>query len=212
MLINKNNRARVTYLAALLLMVLFSPAQATTIARLHFDTVTADAEFIFVGSVVAREARWNSQQTRIHTLVSFAVHEVLKGDANRTTITLSFAGGEIGAVRQQVEAMIYPQLGEHGVYFVESTTRRLVNPLVGWSQGHFKQVEIDGQQRILAANGQALEQIDAPLATRSTKQGDKASNQAASNGLHLGTQITTAVPLPEFVAAIKQRVALPLSE
>jgi hypothetical protein len=30
-----------------------------------------------------------------------------------------------------------PAIGEHGIYLVESTGQAMLNPLIGWDQGHF---------------------------------------------------------------------------
>ncbi len=40
-------------------------------------------------------------------------------------------------VALRVSYLHIPELGEQGIYFVESLSRPLVNPLVGWHQGHY---------------------------------------------------------------------------
>ncbi|MCG8414596.1 MAG: hypothetical protein MI746_10305, partial [Pseudomonadales bacterium] len=45
-----------------------------------------------------------------------------------------------------------PKVDEEGVYFVESTSRDLINPLLGWSQGHFLIVDDEGERRITTSN------------------------------------------------------------
>lgn len=49
--------------------------------------------------------------------------------------------------------MVYPKLGERGIYFVESLSQQNINPLMGWSQGHFL-IESDALQtdRVMTDN------------------------------------------------------------
>ncbi|MBP1747385.1 MAG: uncharacterized protein H6Q54_2000, partial [Deltaproteobacteria bacterium] len=96
----------------------------------------------FEGTVTAIEARQNSQK-RIHTYVTFEITDIIKGEYPSSIITLRFLGGTIDDVTMVVSDMRLPQEGEHGIYFVESLERFQVNPLYGWSQGHFI-VERDG--------------------------------------------------------------------
>ncbi len=46
--------------------------------------------------------------------------------------------------------MQMPEVGEQGIYFVESLQRRQVHPLYGWAQGHFLVVADErGVRRVL---------------------------------------------------------------
>ena len=126
----------VTATALALLFAASSPARATTLLEMDIDSVTGQAELIFQGTVIASESvqEINGQ---IRTYVTFQVEEVLKGDYQDATLELSFLGGNINGRGTVVSAMRQPESGESGIYFVESLSENLINPLLGWSQGHF---------------------------------------------------------------------------
>ena len=56
-----------------------------------------------------------------------------------------------------ISDMKVPQVGERGIYFVESLERSQVHPLYGWSQGHFI-VEMDdtGADRVMTTRKQPV--------------------------------------------------------
>ena len=133
---------------ALLLMPI-SYGNATSVREVSMDEMLQQSQFVFEGTVTAIEARENSQK-RIHTYVTFEIKDIIKGEYHSNIITLRFLGGTVGDVTMTVSDMRLPQEGEHGIYFVESLERFQVNPLYGWSQGHFI-VERDatGSERVM---------------------------------------------------------------
>lgn len=133
---------------ALLLMPV-SYGNASSVREISLDEMLQQSQFVFEGTVTAIEARENSKK-RIHTHVTFEINDIIKGEYSSNIITLSFLGGTVGDVTMAVSDMRVPQKGEHGIYFVESLERLQVNPLYGWSQGHFI-VERDatGSERIM---------------------------------------------------------------
>ena len=122
---------------------------ATSVRDVSMDELLQQSQFVFEGTVTAIEARQNSQK-RIHTYVTFEITDIIKGEYPDNIITLRFLGGTVDDVTMVVSDMQLPQEGEHGIYFVESLERFQVNPLYGWSQGHFI-VEPDGtgNQRVM---------------------------------------------------------------
>lgn len=120
----------------ILLLMPVSDGNATTVREVSMDDMLQQSQLIFEGTVTAVEARANSQK-RIHTYVTFEIKDVIKGEYPRNIITLRFLGGTVGDVTMRASDMRVPQQGEHGIYFVESLDRLQVNPLYGWSQGHF---------------------------------------------------------------------------
>jgi hypothetical protein len=120
---------------ALLLMPI-SYGNASSVREVSMDEMLQQSQFVFEGTVTAIEARENSQK-RIHTYVTFEIKDIIKGEYHSNIITLRFLGGTVGDVTMTVSDMRLPQEGEHGIYFVESLERFQVNPLYGWSQGHF---------------------------------------------------------------------------
>ncbi len=73
----------------------------------------------------------------LRTEVTFEVDEVIKGNLDSDRVTLSFLGGVADGVALRVSDLHIPELGEQGIYFVESLSQPLVNPLMGWHQGHY---------------------------------------------------------------------------
>lgn len=150
-------------LAGIFLMTLLSSvqAQASTVLEMSFQDVLDHADLVFEGRVTSAEARRVDDGT-IHTFVSFAVLDVLKGGPVGDALELRFLGGTVGTQQLQVTDMTFPQVGEAGVYFVESLSVPLVNPLVGWSQGHFLiEPQAGGDQVVLTANHEPVLSIDA---------------------------------------------------
>lgn len=126
-----------------------SCAFAGSVRRVSMDEMIQQCQLVFEGKVLELEAREN-QYKRIHTVITFEVLEVVKGQYSQNKIELSFLGGTVGEVSLVVSDMMFPEVGEHGIYFVESLEKVLVNPLYGWSQGHFV-IEPDtmGKSRVM---------------------------------------------------------------
>ena len=140
----------VSFGAALVFLAVLPSGQlgATTILGMDIDQIAGDAELIFEGEVIHRETRQDTGNGIISTYVTFSVLDVLKGDFNADSIELRFTGGVINGRMVEISGLIIPDLGEQGIYFVESTSRDLLNPLLGWSQGHFLIIETGGERRI----------------------------------------------------------------
>jgi hypothetical protein len=82
--------------------------------------------------------------------VQFRVLDVIKGPA-LSQVSLVFSGGTAGGITVAVGEMQIPNLGEEGVYFVESLQRNQVNPLYGWQQGQFLVLQENGERRVHTA-------------------------------------------------------------
>ena len=144
MLAIKRN-ALIRYVVVLALTLSASHNFASTIMQIDMDTMLEQSAMVFEGQVTASQAKWNADNTSIYTEVVFRVDDVIKGDYSESAISLRFAGGVVGDTGLKVSAMVYPKLGERGIYFVESLAKQNINPLMGWSQGHFL-IEKDAQQ------------------------------------------------------------------
>lgn len=133
---------------AVALLHLNSLVYATTILGMDIDTVAADAEFIFEGEVIQRETRMEQSSGLISTYVTFAVIDVIKGDFSGDSLELKFMGGAYNGQIVEVSGLVIPGDGEQGIYFVETLNIDMVNPLLGWSQGHYLIVNDNGVRRI----------------------------------------------------------------
>lgn len=152
-------RTALQRLLGLLCLLAFSSASATTILGMDIDKVVADAEFVFEGEVIHSETRKDGGSGIISTYVTFRIDDVLKGDYSGDSIELKFMGGVFDGEIVEVSGMRFPQLTEQGIYFVESLSRDLINPLIGWSQGHFIIVDDNGVRRINTADKQPVLEV-----------------------------------------------------
>ena len=137
--------ARLTFLLGLLWLPI---GYGTTIQKLDIDDVVMKAELVFEGEVLTHEVRVDSNSNLINTFVTFLVLDVIKGSNQIDTLELKFAGGTLNGETVRINGLSIPQPGEQGIYFVESTSNKLINPLVGWSQGHFVIKESKGQRMV----------------------------------------------------------------
>jgi hypothetical protein len=127
----------------------------TTIARIGSEELVNKSELIFEGEVIAVRPLMD-QRGYIYTFVDFSVKDVIVGEIkSKTSLTLRFTGGTVGETRLDVGARI-PLLNEKGIYFVEQIAPGLVNPLFGWTQGHFT---ISDDDSVIAGNAQKVHAI-----------------------------------------------------
>lgn len=185
-------------LAFLLVSACSLQTQASTVLEMSFQDVLSHAELVFEGRVSAAESR-REDDGMIHTFVRFEVLDVLKGDTPGAALELRFLGGTVGTQRLDVTDMIVPEVGESGVYFVESLHASQVNPLVGWSQGHFLiEPQAGGEAGVLTAHHEPVLAVDAA---------DAAPVTAAMNTFSKG--VAKGVVVQEALSA--QAASRPLS-
>ena len=118
----------ITTVAAGLILVSLN-AGATTLIEMNIDDLAQSAEVIFEGEVIEVTSRTDNAGS-ISTFVTFLIHDVVKGDLTGTTIELKFLGGESEGRIVAVSGLQQPELGEVGIYFVESTTQDLIYVLL----------------------------------------------------------------------------------
>ena len=191
-------------------LLLIGLAQATSIRQLSFDQVATQAQLIFEGEVVAVEAVWNANRSHIQTLVTFRIAQVLKGTHQSTELILSFVGGTVANTSEIFDGLIYPEFGENGIYFVENVSRPQLNPLVGWSQGHYKIIRHQGVDRMLTASHQPILDMRgktpaAELRPSSEKQSRLPSGSQV-RGLHVADELQSALSKEEFKREIITRL------
>jgi hypothetical protein len=128
------------------------PAHGSTILRVGTAELVNKSEVIFEGEVVNIRPVITSQG-RIHTFVKFQVKDVIVGNTSiGDQLELRFTGGIVDGLAHDVGVRI-PESRESGIYFVERIRAGLVNPLLGWDQGHFT-ISEDG--KVIAGNSQAV--------------------------------------------------------
>lgn len=160
------------------------PVSATTLVGMAIDEVAAEAELVFEGEVIEHNVRREAASGLIHTYVTFNVLDVIKGVSPGATLELRFTGGQFNGQIVEISGSSIPAAGEHGIYFVESTSENLLNPLLGWSQGHYLIVEEDGQQQMRTNSRQPVMEIQSaanvPMLIRRPKQLKSGSGDTAS--------------------------------
>jgi len=149
-------------LAAMIGIILWGLAHATTVVGKTLDELVAEADTIAVGTVTAVESEWDNN--RPFTLVTFSALEVLKGDASQTTITVRMLGGPNpeGAKLVVVGAPSF-YLGDRMVVFIVGNETQAV-PFVGMWQGVYR-VVYDTQQEaevIATHDGQPITALPTP--------------------------------------------------
>ncbi|MGB0231337.1 MAG: hypothetical protein ACPF89_08330 [Pseudohongiellaceae bacterium] len=139
-------------------LLLVSPLGATTILGMNIDEVAQGAELIFEGKVVEHNVRENAAGM-IVTYVTFRIEELIKGEYDEPLLELKFTGGRLGGQIMEISGLRIPSPNEEGIYFVESVNRNLVNPLLGWSQGHYLIYEESGERRVSTVNDRPVADV-----------------------------------------------------
>lgn len=178
-------RGVVVALAGLLLAA--SPAGATVVVEKDFAALCAEAELIFVGTVIRTESRWSDPQRRaIETVVTFGDLTWLRGTP-RSEIALRFTGGEVDGLREEVAGVPRFAVGERRVVFARDG--HYVSPLVGFNQGLFEVVDGAAGPVVLDAEG------------RSLAAGDRAALQRGRAGAR-----DAAPPLDAFLDRVRRQM------
>ena len=166
-------------LCATVLLAVSALAGASTLLRVSVDELTQRAEFVFEGEVVSLQAQRSGARGMISTFVTFNVIDTIKGSASVESIELKFLGGNLEGERLEVNGSRIPELGERGVYFVESLTQDLINPLLGWSQGQYLIQTEDGVEQVTSVNARPIVSVAAPRSAAAAASGPATARSAA---------------------------------
>jgi hypothetical protein len=161
------------------LLAVSALAGASTLLRVSVDELTQRAEFVFEGEVVNVQAQRSGARGMISTFVTFNVIDTIKGSASVESIELKFLGGNLEGARLEVNGSRIPELGERGVYFVESLTQDLINPLLGWSQGQYLIQTEDGVEQVTSVNARPIVSVAAPRSAAAAAPGPATARSAA---------------------------------
>ena len=184
-----------------MILIPISYGIAASVKEVSMGEMIQGCQFVFEGKVVSIEAKENSNK-RIHTYVTFEIQEIIKGKHSGRNITLSFWGGTVGDV-----AMELHEIGEHGIYVVESLKRPQVNPLYGWKQGHFL-VETDdetGTERVLTRSERPVTEVRSDKQMASP-QGPAGLSTGVARGLTVGRKGDKGMPLGQFKKALREQL------
>ena len=121
------------------------------------------AELVFEGQVIQHNTQENAAGMVV-TYVTFEVRDVVKGSFSEQFLELKFTGGSLNGQVMEVSGLRMPLLDEEGIYFVESISRDLINPLIGWSQGHYIINDDEGERRMSTVDRMPVTEV-MPTAT-----------------------------------------------
>ena len=176
------------------------PIQAATILRIGTAELVNKSEIVFEGKVIKTRSEMN-KQGGIYTFVKFEVRDVIVGNKNvDEQLELRFTGGIVDDIALDVGVRI-PKDGESGVYFVERVRVGLINPLLGWDQGHFT-IRDDG--KVIAGNFQPVVDI------KNRNYGSSPTiSQGVAEGIITRKQVTendSPMTLEQFKISVKSLV------
>ena len=109
-------------------------ADATTLARMDLDELTATATAVARVRCLGNESRWEGRE--IWTLTSFEVEETFKGAIPRL-ITVRLVGGKVGHLISTVNGVPRFLPGEEVIVFLERTSAGDFS-VTSWIQGTFR--------------------------------------------------------------------------
>jgi hypothetical protein len=186
------------------------PVVASSILQFTFDELNDHADLIVEGRVVAAESRVEPGG-QIATYVRIAVLERLKGPDVGSELELRFAGGSVAGLSLEIADMRLPAVGEVGIYFVESLLERQVHPLVGWSQGHFVELNdpTTGRPGVFTPEGKAVLGIGRDISLTRRRQVVPGTGTALEVQVEGGAAVApqSALAVSEFKDRIRRSIA-----
>jgi hypothetical protein len=146
---------------AVLLALAAPPARATTVLPVDAHGLVDRAEVIFVGTAVHQETATTGDGRFPFTLVTFRVHETLKGATDPGELVLALPGGFLGDELYEIEGVPRFAVGEKVLVFARGNGARGF-PIVGWSQGLFRLVADPGSgaEIVADAHGAAVHGLE----------------------------------------------------
>ena len=165
---------------AFMVLAVVQPSYAAVVLQMSTQEMASHAEGAFHGVVTNTSSRWTDDKQAIVTDVTFRIIESMKGDLGRE-VTLVFTGGSVDGLTLSMSGLQIPQVGEEGIYFVESMASQQASPIVGWNQGHFRIAQVQDQTRVLTAEWEVVSHLDLQVLPSYG-----AFNETRSSGVQLG--------------------------
>ena len=185
----------------------FPRAGATTLMRQSLSDLAKGSEVIFEGQAVSRAVEPLPDGQGARTCVNFRIIEMIAGSRPGSTMRLCFLGGMLNGQGFGVSGMNYPAVGEHGVYLVESTGQPLVNPLIGWDQGHFLVAKdpATGTLKMTTADRRRIVGLAAEAAKPTAGSGEIVSPDATAAGVMSdgNSSLAGAMSRDEFITRLR---------
>mgnify|MGYP006908212257 CR=1 FL=1 len=192
---------------ALLIFLLALPAGAgaSSVQQVGTEQLLSGSELVVHATVLDSRTEAGPVYGTVTTVVRLQIVDLLKGEDPSSTIEIAFAGGEHGGLVQVVSGMNIPLPGEEGIYFIESAGIAMVNPLYGWTQGHYLIDPVDRSVRTYGGK---------PVYGITSTPGPAALTLAFDEASGIMTEPTVEQPVPlqadQFIALIDNMLrALP---
>ena len=131
---------------------------AFSVEAVSVEELLENSALVIEGRVMASESKPVEGTRLIQTCFRVEIAEILKGKYPEDSLELCFLGGTLDDVTLRVAGMRYPEIGETGIYFVESLDRLQVHPLYGGPQGHFLVVRdpATDEERVLTSDRKSV--------------------------------------------------------
>lgn len=129
-------------IASLLLLACTTPKPSTTssvpspslMIKLSLEELVNQADWIVVGTVTSQKSDWNTEHSQIHTQVTVAIEEWVKGEPRDNEIIIKIPGGQVGEVSQMVGGSANFRIGEKVLVFLQTQDDDTIS-VVGGMQG-----------------------------------------------------------------------------
>lgn len=105
---------------------------SSLVIKLSLEDLIAQAGLIVVGTIASQKSQWNSEHTQIHTLVTVAVEEWVKGKPRDNEVTIKIAGGQVGEISQRVGNTPTFRTGEKVLVFLTLQDDNSTTVVGGW--------------------------------------------------------------------------------
>lgn len=128
-------KIRFSVLATVLVMLATSAARATTMVSMSMNQLTQASSDIVRARVVNQVSEWNAARTQIVTITTFAVLQILKGNAP-STVQVRQLGGRVGNMTAFIPGDVTFRPQTEYVLFLEPTHSSDYD-VVGMSQGAY---------------------------------------------------------------------------
>lgn len=197
-------------LAAAALILVVSPARATSVIAPDFDSLVSGADYVVRATVksVSCEYRATPRGRAIFTKVELTVLETITGTPP-SPLVLQLLGGTVDGVTMRVEGVPEFHVGDEDILFVQNNGHQFY-PLVGIMNGKYpvKRDAASGAAYVARSNGAPLydakdvkQDLSLPLVAQMQHPGQQPLTPAAfADQIRQSAQNKTVSPKPPSLA------------
>jgi len=181
-----------------------STSPATSIQKMDTDQLIAGSELVIDARVTAIQVRPAGPRALPYTYATLEIIEIIKGEYAKPAIELGFLGGTLDGRTLGITEMHPPQIGERGIYFVESLSRQQVHAFYGWDQGHYvlQADDSSGEYRVYT---RALQPVT-DMEQKEIEMRGLSKGYAADLKVEPEAGGAVALPVEQFKTGLRQKV------